>query len=334
MPIARASPRNPAALMFWLAVFVALALHVQPAHAQSSDSCFVNGAFGMDFGTVTSSGRPATSQLNITCEPDFSGGQTFHYQVCIYLNPGQWSGGQPTRRMSNYNNAYLNYDLFSDPVHTQHIGAPGSTPVYQVQIVAAPATPQTVNIPIYGWVYPGQAVPAAIPFSEQGITGLLRFRYSTASFASSADCTTGGIGGGISMFNSSGVLATFEYGCWVAATDIDFGAVPPPLSQLRETGNIRVECPPGTTWSVGLDNGLNFDGSMRRMAGTGGFVRYQLYQDSSATQVWGNDDASMVQGTTDTAGNTVSLTVYGLVPAQPDLAVGDYVDTIVVTLYY
>ncbi|EEA03847.1 Spore coat U domain protein [Burkholderia sp. H160] len=331
MPIARAFLRNPAALMIWLAVFVALALHVRPAHAQS---CFVNGAFGMDFGTVTSSGRAATSPVNITCQPDYSGGQTYHYQVCLYLYPGAWSAGEATRRMSNYNNSYLNYDLFSDPAHTQIIGAPGSTPVYQVQVTAAPATPQTVDIPIYGWVYAGQAVPATYPFQEENITGLLRYRYSTTSFPSSADCTTNGTGGGASTFSSSGVNATFEYACWVAATDIDFGAVIPPQNQLSETGNIRVQCAPGTTWSVGLDNGLNFDGTMRRMSGTGGFVRYQLYQDSSTTQVWGNDDASKVQGTTDIAGDTASLTVYGLVPAQPDLAVGDYVDTIVVTLYY
>ncbi|MPW06473.1 hypothetical protein GCT19_12580 [Paraburkholderia sp. CNPSo 3155] len=216
MPIARALPRKPTALMIWLVVVVALALHAPLAHSQS---CYVSGAFGMSFGTVSSSGRAATSAITVNCQPDYSGGQTYYYQVCLYLS-------------------------------------------------------------------------------------------------------------------SSGVNATFEYGCWVAATDIDFGAVAPPQSQLRENGNIRVQCAPGTSWRVGLDNGLNFDGSMRRMSGPGGFVRYQLYQDASTTQVWGNDDASMVAGTTDVAGNTASLTVYGLVPAQPNLAVGDYIDTIVVTLYY
>ncbi|MFP4891061.1 spore coat protein U domain-containing protein [Paraburkholderia sp. EG304] len=331
MPIARASPRKPTALMFWLVIVVALALHAPLAHSQS---CYVSGAFGMSFGTVSSSGRAATSAITVNCQPDYSGGQTYYYQVCLYLNPGDWSVGQPTRRMSNYNNAYLNYDLFSDAAHTQHIGAPGTTPVYQVHIATPPATPQTVNASVYGWVYPGQAVPATYPFQETGITGVLGYRYSTTGFPTSADCSAGGTGGGSITFSSSGVNATFEYGCWVAATDIDFGAVAPPQSQLRENGNIRVQCAPGTSWRVGLDNGLNFDGSMRRMSGPGGFVRYQLYQDASTTQVWGNDDASMVAGTTDVAGNTASLTVYGLVPAQPNLAVGDYIDTIVVTLYY
>jgi spore coat protein U-like protein len=329
MPIARALLRSPTARLVCLAMI--LALHAQPARSQS---CFAPAAFGLNFGTVNSSGGAAMSQLAVTCAPDYSGGQTYYYLVCLYLSPGSFSVGQPTRRMTNYNGSYLNYDLFANPAHTQLIGAPGTTPVLQIQLAALPATPQTANFSIYGWVYPGQAVPATYPFQEQGVTGLMRYRYATTGYPSSSDCTTGGLGGGSVSINSSGVLATFADSCWVAATDIDFGTVPAPQSTLTEQGNIRVQCSPGTTWQVGLDNGQNFDGSMRRMSGPGGFVRYQLYLDAANTQVWGNDSTNMAVGTTDAAGNTASLTVYGAVPAQPTLAVGNYVDTIVVTLYY
>lgn len=329
MPIVRILLRSPIA--FAICVALCVAIHVRPAHAQG---CFAPSAFGMDFGAVNSGGRAASAPITATCQPDFSSGQTFYYQICIYLNPGNFSAGQPTRRMTNYNGNYLNYDLFADPAHTQIIGAPGSTPVHQVQVAVAPSTPQTITSPIYGWVYPGQAVPAAYPFQEQGVTGLLRFRYGTSGFPSSADCTTGGVGGGTVTVGAAGITATFEDSCWVAATDIDFGSVPVPQNVLREQGSIRVQCAPGAAWQVGLDNGQNFDGSMRRMAGPGGFVRYQLYLDSGNTQVWGDDATNMAVGTTDVAGNTVSLTVYGAVPAQPALAVGNYVDTIVVTLYY
>jgi spore coat protein U-like protein len=329
MPIVRALRRTPTVLLICLTAI--LFSYAQPAHAQG---CFAPSAFGLNFGTVNSSGGAATSQTPITCQPDHSGGQTFYYQVCLYLNPGNFSAGQPTRRMTNYNGSYLNYDLFADPAHTQFIGAPGTTPVLQIQITAPPATTQTGNFAVYGWVYPGQAVPATYPFQEQGVTGLVRFRYGTTGVPTSADCTTGGVGGGNFTLSSSGVLATFADSCWVAATDIDFGTVPVPQSTLSEQGTIRVQCAPGTAWQVGLDNGQNYDGSMRRMSGPGGFVRYQLYLDSANTQVWGNDSTSMAVGTTDAAGNTASLTVYGAVPAQPTLAVGSYVDTIIVTLYY
>ena len=53
-----------------LAAMGCLALVPQQARAQS---CHVNGAFGMDFGTVTSSGRGAVSSLTYTCAPDYSG---------------------------------------------------------------------------------------------------------------------------------------------------------------------------------------------------------------------------------------------------------------------
>ena len=303
-----------------------------PALAQS---CYVSGAFGMNFGTVTSSGRAASSSVNHTCAPDYSGaGNTFYYQLCLYIGPGEWSAGQPTRRMTNYNGAYLLYDLFSDPAHTQLIGAPGTTPVYQVFLAVPPGTPRTADAPVHGWVYPGQSVPAVAGFQEQGHQGLLRYRYATTGYPQSADCTTGGLGGGSTGFHSSGVLATYDNGCWIAATDLDFGRVTPPLVLLRGTASIRVQCAPGTPWKVGIDNGQNFDGEMRRMAGVGGFVKYQLYLDQSLTRVWGNDDTSVARGTTDTSGNIVTLTVYGGVSPQPDVAAGSYTDTLVATLYY
>lgn len=314
-----------------LAASLAAVLLAWPVRSQS---CFVSGAFGMNFGAVSRNGRSASSSISFTCAPDYSTGRPFYYQACIFLGPGDWSAGQPTRRMTNYNNAFLNYDLFSDPAHTQRIGAPGSTPVYQVQAATTGYTPVTTLNPVFGLVYAGQSVPATGMFQEEGILGTLRYRYSSTGFPASADCTSGGTGGGSVNFNSSGVEATFDNACSVAATDIDFGAVPPPQSPLREHGNIRVQCAPGAAWRVGLDNGQAFDGTMRRMAGARGYVRYQLYRDEANTQVWGNDTASMVAGTTDHAGNIASLTVYAQVPSQPDVAAGSYVDTVVATLYY
>lgn len=317
-----------------VARLIAMGLFLLSQGAQAQ-TCHVEGSFSMNFGTVTGAGRATTSNLKYTCAPDYAGGRTLYYQICLYLSPGDWSAGQPTRRMTNYNGGFLNYDLFSDPAHTQIIGAPGTTPVYQFQAAVAPGSPLSTHAPIYGWVYPGQAVSASRHYQEQGIQGVLRYRYSNADYPNSADCATGGSGGGAVTFNSSGVLASYDNACWIVATDIDFGATPPPLQALREHGSIRVQCAPGTPWKVGLSNGQNFDGVMRRMIGPAGNVQYQLYLDEAHTQVWGDDDeTNRATGTTDIAGNTVTLTVYGEVPPQPDLAIGSYTDTIVATLYY
>jgi len=310
-----------------------LSIAWRPAQAQS---CYISGAFGMNFGTVTASGKSATSSVTYVCAPDYSGGRTYYYQVCIYLGPGDQSAGQPTRRMTNYNGAYLHYDLFADPAHTQLIGGVGTTPVYQLTVAVPPNVTETYHAPVHGEVYPGQSVPAVAPFQEQGIQGLLRWRYSTTTFpAASDDCSNGGEGGGSLNFNSSGVLATFDNACWVAASDLDFGSVTPPEQQVNGQSEIRLQCPVGTSWRLGLDNGQHYAGGQRRMARTaGGFVTYELYRDPERTQAWGNTDDSMASGSVGQDGSVASITVYGEVPPQPDAVPGIYRDTVVVTLYY
>ena len=326
---ARRFDRHPAPV----ALALLLAAHWLPAQAQS---CHVSGAFGMNFGTVTASGKSATSSVTYVCAPDYSGGQTYYYQVCLYLGPGDWSAGQPTRRMTNYNGAYLDYDLFADPAHTQLIGGVGTTPVYQQQVAVAPGVTETYHAPVYGQVYAGQSVPAVAGFQEQGIQGLLRWRYGTAAVpAASDDCSSGGNGGGSLGFSSSGVLATFENACWVSAADLDFGSVTPPEHRIDVQSEIRLQCPVGTAWRLGLDNGQHYAGGQRRMARTaGGFVAYELYRDPERTQAWGNTDDSMASGSVGADGSAVNVSVYGAVPPQPDAVPGVYRDVVVVTLYY
>lgn len=332
MQIDRMIARAAAALALKALALLAMLAGAPAAQAQS---CHVNGSFSMNFGTVTSSGRAATSSLSYTCAPDYTTGQTLYYQICIYLYPGDWSVGQPTRRMTNYNNGFLNYDLFSDPAHTQLIGPPGTTPIYQVQTAVTPGAARTTQAPIYGWVYPGQSVAATHMFQEQGIQGLLRYRYSTDGYPNATpDCSAGGSGGASVQFASSGVLAAYDNACWIVATDLDFGTTPPPQQALRAESTIRVHCAPGTAWKVGLSNGQNGDASSRRMSGPRGYVRYNLYRDDSHALAWGDDESTQASGNTGPAGNTVLMTVYGEVPPQPDLAIGAYTDTIVATLYY
>ena len=340
MPVAQFRPQRkcqPSLAAFAFAfVNIAAFFLCTTLNIAQAQNCYLPGSFSMDFGAVTSGGAAATSNITITCEPDYSGAQrTLYYQVCIYINPGDWSVGQPTRRMTNYNGAFLNYNLFSDPARTQLIGAPGTFPVYRVQISISPGSPKSTHVPIYGWVYPGQAVPSTHPFQEYNQEGLLRFRYDTAPFThSQEDCSYGGLGGGETAFGSSGVLARFDDSCWIVTTNLDFGSVVPPQKPVLSTANIRVQCPPGTTWKVSLSQGANFDGVFRRMAGPGGFVKYQLYQDESKSQVWGDTEGNMVSGSTGAEGQAASLTVYGEAPRQPEVVVGNYSDTIIATLYF
>jgi len=66
----------------------------------------------------------------------------------------------------------------------------------------------------------------------------------------------------------------------------------------------------------------------------GGFVAYELYRDPERSQAWGNTEDSMATGSTGLDGGVASVSVYGVVPPQPDAVPGLYRDVVVVTLYY
>lgn len=328
--------RNTSFRLFWYTapwiVAALLALLSPAAHAQQ---CHVNGAFGMDFGTVGSAGKGVASSVQYACQ-NHTAAPTLYFELCLYLGPGQYSSGQPTRRMINHSNGtYLGYDLFSDLAHTQKIGAPGTTPVYRLSMQVSQGRQDPDSASIYGWVYPNQAVPAG-DFQEQNIPGTLRYRYGSTPF-SSADCTTGGENGSSVPFNSSGVRARLDNSCQITviANDLDFGQVPPPGTAITATSNIAVNCPVQTPWSIGLNNGLHYSAGWRRMAdATGRYITYQIYRDPSHSQIWGDTLGTRYNHTTPANGNTVNVTTYGLVPAQLNAAPGSYSDTITVTLTY
>lgn len=300
-----------------------------------AQDCHVDGDFRMSFGLVNPGGRAASTGIQYACAPDYSEARlTRYYLLCLYIGRGDQSADQTGRRMGNYNGAYLRYDLFSDPAHSQLIGAPGSSPVYQLRLVVPPGAYQSARANVHGWVYPGQVVPATHLFMEHGHEGRLRWRYGIKGFPESADCSQGGIAGGSTSFASAGVWAAYDNSCWVSAADLDFGRGPPPLTPVLASTRVSLRCPVGTQWRIGLDKGLHHDGSQRRMAGAGGYLAYQLYQDEARSKPWGNDAASMLSGSSDASGSIRHLTVYGRVPAQPSARVGSYQDSVVLTLYY
>lgn len=57
-------------------------------------------------------------------------------------------------------------------------------------------------------------------------------------------------------------------------------------------------------------------------------------QDESRSVEWGDTEASMASGIIEAGGATALLTVYGEVPRQPEVARGQYSDTVIATLYF
>ncbi|TSI49490.1 Csu type fimbrial protein, partial [Klebsiella aerogenes] len=92
------------------------------------------------------------------------------------------------------------------------------------------------------------------------------------------------------------------------APDLAFGNVPSPVTaNVDRTTDIGLVCTGRTPWQIGLDNGLNASGTVRRMRSAGGqFVSYELYRNSPRSLRWGNTLA------TDTLAGTGSGTAQSL----------------------
>lgn len=120
-----------------------------------------------------------------------------------------------------------------------------------------------------------------------------------------------------------------------AATNVDFGTVPSSTVDAQATGLLNVNCTPGTTYGVALNEGLNAGGGgimARNMINGADLVPYQLYSDAARTQVWG-----LTAGTDTVAGTGTGavqpLTVYGEVPSA-NFPAASYTDTITATISF
>lgn len=103
-------------------------------------------------------------------------------------------------------------------------------------------------------------------------------------------------------------------------------------SQNDQTSVITVTCTADSVYRVGLNDGANYSAPNRRMkhVTAASYLNYELYSDAVRTSRWGNDDSSDVHMTSD--GTAQGLNVYGRIPAGQSGTIGNYADTITVTV--
>ncbi len=161
------------------------------------------------------------------------------------------------------------------------------------------------------------ALPAAIlGFVVLGLT-------STIAVAQANPATT-----------TFGVSATVLKDCIVSAAALGFGNYTGAVVNASST--VTVTCTNGTTYTVGLNQGLTTGATVttRQMGITqpAGGLNYSLLTGSYAGSNWGNTSGSWVSGTG--SGAAQPLTVYGVLPAGQYVPPGSYTDTIAVTVTY
>lgn len=229
---------------------------------------------------------------------------------------------------------------------TQRSGARGDFRARLIAAVASALTSRSAaadrpatssRFTVYGQVSANQKTTAG--------TGSYSWTTSTApsveyQYNTGASCPTGTIQATSSGSNWS---ATINADCNISTTNIDFGSSGATIaSAITTTGSLSVQCVSGTPFSIGLSNGSHANGSQRRMqVGSGQFLNFDLYLDSSYTQPWTTTTSttSCTSGTNTCylgtgTGSSSQVTIYARVPAQTATAIGVYSDTVVATVTY
>lgn len=156
---------------------------------------------------------------------------------------------------------------------------------------------------------------------RRGIAGLLAALCAVAPAAVSAKSTLQ-------------VQGNVVRGCGLGLQPLMFG----PIAWLFPTATaqslVAVECTPGTTFTIAMDDGQNFNGQ-RRMArsgpGFGSFLNYEIYSDAARTRRWGRTATQTVTRTA-TGDGKVSLQAYGR--ASGFIAAGPFQDIVTVTITF
>ena len=123
--------------------------------------------------------------------------------------------------------------------------------------------------------------------------------------------------------------------CIVVATPMLFGTLNLIGSSPNDaTATITATCTPGTAYTIGLDNGVNFSTTRRMKSLTAAtYVPYGLFSDTARATPWGTTAGQTVSGTAPVG--PALLTVYGRVPGGTTAVAADtYLDTVTVTLTY
>jgi spore coat protein U-like protein len=328
-------PMSRLLLLALLAAFLWLA--PRPAQAVTCNARIDNFSFGSG---VTSTGRDTTATLFWQCsrgsEPP---SQPLNLRVCMFITAGTSAPGVNPRwlRRDTAPNILVKYDIFADPALTQVVGDEASNlPFGFTATLAANDYYQAGSVPIYGRIYPNQAMLAYQYTAANLALTPVRSSYNTSGAAPTTAQCLAGIGDGTGTSDSTDTItiqAQMSDSCSIGtAGDLSFGQVTTLGANQDQTSVITFQC--RAAWQVGLGNGSNFDGTHRRMAAPGGkYINYELYRNSGRTQRWGttlNNDTVSGAANYDTL---TQVTVYGRVPAQAALP-GNYSDTITVTLTF
>jgi spore coat protein U-like protein len=162
--------------------------------------------------------------------------------------------------------------------------------------------------------------------------------------------TLGALGLGTQNANAGTATSSFTVtadvvaSCTISTTGISFGNYDPVVTNhttpLDANGTVTVACTNGAVTTIGMDQGANQSGTstaaapLRQMASGSNKVRYDLYQDTLHTTVWGDIGGASAKSYTSTGMAGTTFTIYGRMGAGQDAVTGSYTDTVTATIQF
>lgn len=309
-----------AALLFAAPVINAIAPH----EAKAAVVCSVVNS-GLAFGTSLT----GTGTVNWSCTGYNSSSTTFN--LCVRLGTPSFPGTTAQPRMLNGSNR-LNFNVYRNAGATT-VWTASSPLVQSVTVGAGIGTTVTGAFTFYGRIPSGQTSPAG-NYAASFFNTRLGFATSTGT-----NCQTSRNGNSGLDFTLP-ITATVINACTVdALADANLGSVVAGATVAPGSTTIRVLCPTGTAYNIGVLPSNGNMGGAGVMHGTGSnpdTIGYQLRRTSGTGAAWGNT------ATVTSVGNGVGGTgnganqdypVFASVPnsnVRPD----DYSDTVTVTVNY
>jgi spore coat protein U-like protein len=137
---------------------------------------------------------------------------------------------------------------------------------------------------------------------------------------------------------SFNVTATVAKNCVISANPLALGTFDG-TNDLTATSTVVVRCTNGTAYNVDLSKGASPNYSARTMSNGTDQLVYNLYTDTTYTNIWGDGSTGTVRvsGTGTGFAAATNLTVAGRLQASANtgpVGAGNYTDTIVASIVY
>jgi spore coat protein U-like protein len=316
------------------ALLAFIALLFIPAPGFADNGLCAGSAMNVAFGALgLASLQNATTVGSVTSTCGLSIALTGTFDFCASIGVGTKSVSQTDRRMYSGAN-YISYQLYTDSGYSnpyQYTGLNMVAVTYNLLLGV------TVPFNVYGKILSSGALIPPGTYMDTYTTGAQAAISNDGSAPSGNPATECTGNSNTHWWNTTAftVSVTLSTSCSVSAVPLAFGSVGVLSANTDATTNLSISCTYTTPYSVALSagNATGATTSTRAMTNGGSKVYYFLYQDSARSVNWGNNigvDTVAGVGT----GSAQSLSVYGRVPTQTTPTIGNYMDTVVVTVNY